>query len=128
MALAAWAYGGNGARTAALGSLGTTGLSASDHVDTVGYNGRIVFAFTNADAVNDLAVSLEGSVDGAAWGTLAYAVKPSDGTDVTAFTATKGVTTILAVEPWRVPRYVRVATSDTDNTSATSVSIYAECV
>lgn len=127
MALAEWVYGGMGGRTASLGSLGTTGLDESDYVDTAGYAGRIVFAFTNADASNDLVVSLEGSVDGAKWGTVAYAVKPSDGTDVTAFTATKNITTLLPVEPWRAPRFLRVATADTDNTTATAVVVFAEC-
>lgn len=127
MALAAWDYEGAGGRLASLGSLGTTGLDESDYVDTVGMSDRLVFAFTNADGINDLSVSIEGSVDESSWATVAYAVKPSDGTDVTAFTATKGTTTVLAVEPWRAPRFLRVATSDTDNTSATTVVVYGEC-
>lgn len=128
MALALMDYAGNGSLTATLGDLGTTGLSATDHADLTGRaSGKVMFVFDNADAAESLAVALEGSADGVGFGTFAYAVDPSTGSDVTSFTAAADGTSVLMVEPWRVPRFVRVTTTDTNNTSATTVSIYAEC-
>lgn len=122
MALTALQNAGNGAFEAVLGTVSST--AATDHTDVREKHERIYIAAENG-ASNSCVFTVQGSHDATAWVTLVLEINPSTFAEVTEVTVTAGADDLVFLNPYAVPRFLRVNVT-TANANGTTFTLCAE--
>lgn len=108
--------------SAVMGSITTT--TQSDHVDVLGYTGRVYIAAENG-AANPVTFTVQGSHDATTWVTLVLEVDPSTFADITDVTVAAATDQIVFLNPAAIPRYLRINVTAA-NANGTAFTLCAE--